>query len=56
MTSKRFKRIKSLHKLVIHAHEGDTFDYFQETRYLGKIGYDDPILLKICRKCFKKAA
>jgi hypothetical protein len=55
MLLSKFKRIKALHNLVIHKHEGNTFAYTQETRDIAKIKYDDPVLLKICRKCFKKA-
>ena len=51
MRASKLKRIKAIHKLVIHKLGGTDREYYLESAYIDKIS-DDFTLKQICAKCF----
>ncbi len=51
--SVRIRALRKLHKLVIHDRKGTAIQYSTESRQIGRLTYNNPVLLEICRSCFK---
>jgi hypothetical protein len=53
LTPKELKDLRKLHNLVIHKRGGLSKQLFLESKKVAQLGTDE-LLLKVCRKCFKK--
>lgn len=46
----RVKRLKELHKAVIHDRKGTDREYYEETKQIARL--NDKEAYKVCKKCF----